>query len=80
MITRADAKNGDPRSFLHRLESEMRPDRPGAARTFHLCDIIVLTLGSEPQTGTKALDQLLASLARQGLAAVSFGDLVSSSR
>jgi hypothetical protein len=61
-------------------ESEMRPGRPGAARTFHLCDIIVLTLGSEPQTATKALDQLLASLARQGLAAVSFGDLVSSSR
>jgi UDP-N-acetylglucosamine:LPS N-acetylglucosamine transferase len=56
------------------------PDGPGAARTFHRGDIIVLTLGSEPQTATKALDQLLAGLARQGLAAVSFGELVASSR
>ena len=56
------------------------PDRPGAARTFHQGDIIVLTLGSEPQTATKALDQLLADLARQGLAAVTFGELVASRR
>jgi processive 1,2-diacylglycerol beta-glucosyltransferase len=56
------------------------PDRYGAARTFHGGDIIVLTLGSEPQTATKALDQLLADLARQGLAAVTFGELVASKR
>ncbi len=56
------------------------PDRPGAARTFHQGDIIVLTLGSEPQTATKALDQLLAGLARQGLAPVTFGELVASRR
>jgi len=56
------------------------PDSPGAARTFHRGDSIVLTLGSEPQTATKALEQLLAGLARQGLATVSFGELVASRR
>ncbi len=56
------------------------PDRPGAGRTFHRGEIIVLTLGSESQTATKALDQLLAGLARQGLAAVTFGELVASRR
>ena len=56
------------------------PDRPGAGRTFHRGEIIVLTLGSESQTATTALDQLLAGLARQGLAAVTFGELVASRR
>jgi hypothetical protein len=67
MITRVGAKNGDPRSFPPRLESEMCPDRPGAALTFHRGDIIVLTLGSEPQTATKALDQLLPAWHGKGL-------------
>ncbi len=54
--------------------------RLGAARTFHPGDIIVLTLASEPQAGARALDQVLAALARQGLAPVSFGELVASRR
>lgn len=55
-------------------------DSRGSARTFQRGDIIVLTLGSQPQSAAEALDQLLAGLARQGLTPVSFGELVASRR
>jgi len=54
------------------------PNSLGAARTFYRGDIVVLTLGSQPQRAAKALEQLLAGLARQGLRPVSFGELVAS--
>jgi processive 1,2-diacylglycerol beta-glucosyltransferase len=50
------------------------PDTRGA-RTFSRGDIIVLTLGSRPRSAAKALNHLLAGLARQGLTPVSFGEL-----
>jgi processive 1,2-diacylglycerol beta-glucosyltransferase len=56
------------------------PDGRGSARPFQRGDIVVLTLGSQPRSATKALDQLLAGVARQGLTAVSFGKLVASRR
>jgi processive 1,2-diacylglycerol beta-glucosyltransferase len=56
------------------------PDRHGTMRTFRRGDIIVLTLGQQPASAAKALDQLLSGLARQGLTAVSFGELVASGR
>lgn len=45
------------------------PDSRGA-RAFSRGDIIVLTLGSQPRSGAKALDQLLAGLARRADARV----------
>jgi UDP-N-acetylglucosamine:LPS N-acetylglucosamine transferase len=56
------------------------PDTQGAVRTFQRGDIIVLTLGQRPEGDAKALERLLSGLARQGLTAVSFGELVASRR
>ena len=49
-----------------------------AASSFRRGEIIVLTLGSTPQSDAKALEQLLARLARQRLAPVSFSQLYAS--
>ncbi len=54
------------------------PHSRGAARTFRRGDIIVLTLASTPQSEAKLLEQLLARLARQRLAPVSFGEVYAS--
>jgi hypothetical protein len=62
-----------------RGSARIGPDSRGA-RAFSRGDIIVLTLGSQPGSAAKALDQLLAGLARQGLTPVSFGELVASRR
>jgi len=56
------------------------PDTHRTVRAFRRGDIIVLTLGQQPASAAKALDQLLSGLARQGLTAVSFGELVASER
>lgn len=52
----------------------------GAPSTLRRGEIVVLTLGSEPETAAKALDQVLARLARLRLAPVSFGELLASRR
>ena len=56
------------------------PHSRGAARSFRRGDIIVLTLGAAAQRDAQALEQLLARLARQRLAPVSFSELYASRR
>jgi processive 1,2-diacylglycerol beta-glucosyltransferase len=55
-------------------------DGAGIGRTLTRGEIIVLTVGSEPGSAANLLNELLASLARQRLTAVSFGRLESSRR
>jgi len=55
------------------------PDTHGTVPTFQPGAIIVLTLGQQ-KSAAKALDHLLGGLARQGLTAVSFDQLVASRR
>jgi hypothetical protein len=54
------------------------PDDRGDTGTFHPGEILVLTLGSQPHTAARTLDRLLTALARQGLVAVSFSNLLAS--
>jgi hypothetical protein len=60
--------------------ARIAPGSSDAAHRFHRGDVIVLTFALGPQAAAKALDQLLAGLARQGLIPVTFAQLVASSR
>ncbi len=53
-------------------------DTEGVAPTLTRGEIVVLTIGSQPRSAANALDELLASLARQRLRAVSFSRLAAS--